>query len=809
MERKAGGPAFCTQTLPIVTQHFSCTIECSCLLIKGIETRLWINMGRQSSIVDRQVFDVVLRELENDDKISVFTVYERIQSSNSPLKRTKKNILLNSIERAITELQHDSNDSDAQLSEHEKLAPDAEDANANAMNERMRASMRKQLQRNGTTPVHSEGEQTRNLSQDAPEVKSSGKKRNVDSTDQRPAKRSRTKENGVLPAPTYVSLADIGGMDHIISRFTELLMLPLLRPERYLKRGLKIPRGILLHGPPGCGKTMLCEALAGELGLPWLPIQGPSIVSGMSGESERALRQHFEAAIEAAPCIMFIDEIDAITPKRETAQREMERRIVGQLLTCMDDLALEKTGGKPVIVLAATNRPDSLDPALRRAGRFDEEINVGVPSERTRESILRAQTRRTEISPDVDFAKLAKLTPGFVGADLESLISKAGSQSNARYLAAIKALSDALPLSGRYPASVNHEKEPMGSGSATDMDVDSTVTTTQSVPPLSETIQSFRHTKFILDQRLEPEASSDVLTMSDFVSALPHVQPSAKREGFATIPDTTWASIGALLDVRKQLHNAIVEPIRNPDKYRRFGISVPAGVLLWGPPGCGKTLLAKAVANESKANFISVKGPELLNKFVGESERAVRQVFLRAASSVPCVIFFDELDALVPRRDDSLSEASARVVNTLLTELDGLTARGDIYVIAATNRPEMIDPAMLRPGRLGKHLQVWLPGAEERVEILKTLLRKMPVRNEDDRAEFAKVAQELSNFSGADLSSLAYEAAQRAVEQGSDVLERIHLEEAVPGIKPSVNEQDLARYERFKEGFFQRGVPRR
>lgn len=343
MERKAGGPAFCTQTLPIVTQHFSCTIECSCLLIKGIETRLWINMGRQSSIVDRQVFDVVLRELENDDKISVFTVYERIQSSNSPLKRTKKNILLNSIERAITELQHDSNDSDAQLSEHEKLAPDAEDANANAMNERMRASMRKQLQRNGTTPVHSEGEQTRNLSQDAPEVKSSGKKRNVDSTDQRPAKRSRTKENGVLPAPTYVSLADIGGMDHIISRFTELLMLPLLRPERYLKRGLKIPRGILLHGPPGCGKTMLCEALAGELGLPWLPIQGPSIVSGMSGESERALRQHFEAAIEAAPCIMFIDEIDAITPKRETAQREMERRIVGQLLTCMGRSYREQT----------------------------------------------------------------------------------------------------------------------------------------------------------------------------------------------------------------------------------------------------------------------------------------------------------------------------------------------------------------------------------------------------------------------------------------------------------------------------------
>jgi len=583
-------------------------------------------------------------------------------------------------------------------------------------------------------------------------------------------------------------------MDAVIEEFKEYLMLPLLRPQRYMSRGLKIPRGILLHGPPGCGKTMLCEAVAGELGLPWLPIQGPAIVSGMSGESEKALRQHFEAAIEAAPCIMFIDEIDAITPKRETAQREMERRIVGQLLTCMGDLALEKTGGKAVIVLAATNRPDSLDPALRRAGRFDTEINIGVPNEAVRESILRAQTRRTDLSEDVDFRRLAKSTPGFVGADLESLIYKAGSESNARYLKALKEQSEA---------------EAASSGG---MEVDNGVdvgeqqpSDAQSAKQLSATVASFRQLKNILDNNREPDSltASDAITMKDFLAAIKRVQPSAKREGFATIPDTTWSNIGALKKVRDELHNAIVEPIRDPDKYARFGINVPAGVLLWGPPGCGKTLLAKAVAHESKANFISVKGPELLNKYVGESERAIRQVFFRAASSAPCIVFFDELDALVPRRDDSLSDASARVVNTLLTELDGLNTREDIYVIAATNRPEMIDPAMLRPGRLGKHLQVKLPDGTERGAIMRTLLEKMPVlqgRDIDSLARFAEEAN-FDGFSGADLSSLAYEAAQIAVQESAETLGLSHLQRAAIPLRPSVNAEDQKRYKRFEEGF--------
>ena len=560
--------------------------------------------------------------------------------------------------------------------------------------------------------------------------------------------------------PVHVSLADVGGAETVIQQLEDLIVLPLLQPQIYITSKIQPPRGVLLHGPPGCGKTMIANAFAAELGVPFISLSAPSIVSGMSGESEKALREHFEEAKKMAPCLVFIDEIDAITPKRESAQREMEKRIVAQLLTCMDDLALEKTGGKAVIVMAATNRPDSLDPALRRGGRFDKEINISVPDEGVREQILRALTRQMSLSGNLDFRLLAKLTPGFVGADLSDLVSTAGSAAIKRFLGTLKA-------------------------AASEMEIDSDPSISNKVLDLRRLIKRAKESSM-------EGASAIAITSDDFITALPKIQPSSKREGFATIPDTTWADIGALRPVREELLTAIVEPIRHPEKYARVGITAPTGVLLWGPPGCGKTLLAKAVANESRANFISVKGPELLNKYVGESERAVRQVFVRARSSIPCVIFFDELDALVPKRDDALSESSARVVNTLLTELDGLSNREGIYVIAATNRPDIIDPAMLRPGRLETLLFVDLPGREERAEILQTLARNLGI---SFKPAIADVARDCEGFSGADLESLLRRAGYAAIKRDDDIkLE--DFEKAKDSVRPSVG--DLRKYDRLK-----------
>lgn len=565
--------------------------------------------------------------------------------------------------------------------------------------------------------------------------------------------------------PTHVSLADLGGLDDVIQDLSDLLILPMTRPQVFLSSNVQPPRGVLLHGPPGCGKTMIANAFAAELAVPFISISAPSIVSGMSGESEKALREHFEEAKRLAPCLVFIDEIDAITPKRESAQREMEKRIVAQLLTCMDDLALEKTDGKPVIVLAATNRPDSLDAALRRGGRFDKEINMSVPSEPVREQILRALTRKMRLADDLDFQTLAKRTPGFVGADLNDLVSTAGSAAIKRYLNILKSHSD------------EEEME------IEDLDGLS--------PKVKELRRLITHAK---QAPMGEETQPVLVSNADFFTALPKIQPSSKREGFATIPDTTWADIGALGDIREELVTAVVEPIKNPQIYAQVGITAPTGVLLWGPPGCGKTLLAKAVANESRANFISVKGPELLNKYVGESERAVRQVFVRARSSIPCVIFFDELDALVPRRDDTLSEASARVVNTLLTELDGLGSnRQGIFVIAATNRPDIIDPAMLRPGRLETLLFVNLPSPQERVEILQTLVRKLPLQFDD--LQLKMLGESCDGFSGADLTSLLRRAGYAAIKR-RDVIRFEDLVSAKACIRPSVT--DLKKYERLK-----------
>ncbi|ODV91594.1 hypothetical protein CANCADRAFT_73317 [Tortispora caseinolytica NRRL Y-17796] len=620
-------------------------------------------------------------------------------------------------------------------------------------------------------------------------------KKDSDSTPEPSRKRDRTgkelKKKQDRSPPANVRLSDLGGVDSTIERVLELIAMPLLHPEVYIHTGIDPPRGVLLHGPPGCGKTLLANAIAGELGVPFISISAPSVISGMSGESEKKIREVFDEARSLAPCLMFIDEIDAITPKRESAQREMERRVVAQLLTSMDSLSMANTGGQAVVIIGATNRPDSLDAALRRAGRFDTEIAMTVPSEASRERILRVLSKKLRITGDFDFAALAKMTPGFVGADLNALTSAAG-------VCAIKRIFEYLKGTEIDTSSMDVDDSP------------------------SSLIKKFidAHPDPLTPEQLEPLS----ISLADFITALPTIQPSSKREGFTTVPDVTWADVGALGPIRKELQMAIVQPIMRPDLYKSVGITAPSGVLLWGPPGCGKTLLAKAVANESRANFISVRGPELLNKYVGESERAVRQVFLRARASVPCVIFFDELDALVPKRDEALSESSARVVNTLLTELDGLNDRQSVYVIGATNRPDMIDAAMLRPGRLDKPLFVQLPTETERYEILRTLTRKTPLSDDVD-IKLLAADNRGRNFSGADLAALVREAAVVALhERISKSLEHehsengirqyelppiyanesdeqikvgaIHFEKAFNNVKPSVSDEDRGKYDR-------------
>ncbi|NXJ79142.1 NVL protein, partial [Trogon melanurus] len=496
-----------------------------------------------------------------------------------------------------------------------------------------------------------------------------------------------------------VKFEDVGGNDETLKEICKMLI-HVCHPEVYNHLGVVPPRGFLLHGPPGCGKTLLAQAIAGELELPMLKVAATEMVSGVSGESEQKLRELFEQAVSSAPCVLFIDEIDAITPKREVASKDMERRIVAQFLTCMDDLN-NVAATTQVLVIGATNRPDSLDPALRRAGRFDREICLGIPDEAAREKILRTLCRKLKLPESFEFRHLARLTPGYVGADLMALCREAAMCTVNRVL-----IKSEKQKRKHIHAGGNTAGEDMGVG-ADILD------------------ELWRLLDLLKKQDPLPEEQLQKLCieMNDFIVALSSVQPSAKREGFVTIPDVTWADIGALEDVREELTMAILAPVRNPEQFKALGLTTPAGVLLAGPPGCGKTLLAKAVANESGLNFISVKGPELLNMYVGESERAVRQVFQRARNSAPCVIFFDEVDALCPRRSDRESGASVRVVNQLLTEMDGLENRQQVFIMAATNRPDIIDPAILRPGRLDKTLYVGLPPPEDRLAILKTITK--------------------------------------------------------------------------------------
>ena len=492
-----------------------------------------------------------------------------------------------------------------------------------------------------------------------------------------------------VPQVTY---EDIGGLREEIQKVREMIELPLRHPEIFEKLGIEAPKGVLLHGPPGTGKTLLAKAVANESNSHFISISGPEIMSKFYGESEARLREIFKEAKEKAPSIMFVDEIDSIAPKREEVTGEVERRVVSQLLSLMDGL---EARGK-VIVMAATNRPNAIDQALRRPGRFDREIEIKVPDKRGRLEILQIHTHHMPLDTDVDQDKIAAITHGFVGADLEYLCKEA----------AMKCLRRLLP-------ELNLE-----------------------------------------DEKLAPDVLNKlIITMNDFENAIKDVMPSAMREVYLEPPDVHWSDIGGLEEVKHELQEAVEWPMRFPDMYNKLGHTIPKGVLLHGPSGTGKTMLAKAVATESEANFISVKGPELLSKWVGESEKGVREIFRRARQASPCVIFFDEIDSIAPVRglEGSGHASTERMVSQLLTELDGIDEMRGVVVLAATNRADMIDPALLRPGRFDKIIYVPNPDIKTREKILELNSQGKPISND---LNLKRISELTDGFSGADVAAV-------------------------------------------------------
>ncbi len=536
-----------------------------------------------------------------------------------------------------------------------------------------------------------------------------------------------------VPEVTY---EDIGGLKEEIKKVREMVELPLKHPELFERLGIEPPKGVLLYGPPGTGKTLLAKAVANESGATFFSINGPEIMSKWYGQSEENLRKVFESAEKSAPSIIFIDEIDAIAPKREEVTGEVERRVVSQLLTLMDGL---KSRGK-VIVIGATNRPNAIDPALRRPGRFDREIEIGVPDKEGRKEIFMIHTRGMPLDKSVDIDKLAERTYGYVGADIAAVCKEA----------AMHALRRILPTLGEI-------KE---------------------------------------DKPLDPEVLKKlVVTAEDFEYALKFVEPSAMREVLIEKPNVTWDDIGDLEEAKKELREAIELPLKHKEAFERLGIKPSRGILLFGPPGCGKTLLAKAVAHESDANFILVSGPEILSKWVGESEKKIREIFHRAKQVAPAIICFDEIDALAPIRGRSITDVTERIVSQLLTLMSGLEELKDVYVLATTNRPDMLDPALLRPGRFDKQILIGVPDTNGRKEILKVHTRKMPLAKD---VNIDELAEKTEGFSGADIEALCREAALNALRRDINAKEvtKEDFEKALKVISPSVSKEMNKYYEK-------------
>ena len=564
------------------------------------------------------------------------------------------------------------------------------------------------------------------------------------------AKAVQVAKEGGVPSISY---EDIGGVRNEISRVREMIELPLRHPELFKRLGVEAPKGVLLYGPPGTGKTLLAKAVAHETNANFYTIGGPEIMSKYYGESEEKLRNIFKNAEEKAPSIIFIDEIDSIAPKREEVTGEVERRIVAQLLSLMDGMS---TRGK-VVVIGATNRINAIDPALRRPGRFDREIEIGVPDKEGRLEILQIHTRGMPLDKDVDLEKIASMSHGFVGADLQSLAKEA----------AIRALRKVLP----------------------EIDL-----TAESIP--SDTLRKI------------------IVTMDDFTNVLQEMEPSALREVFVEVPNVTWNDIGGLSDVKQELQEAVEWPLKYQSLFTHSDAVPPKGILLYGPPGTGKTLIAKAAAHESEANFISIKGPELLSKWVGESEKGVREVFRKARGAAPCIVFFDEIDAIAPTRGGAGSDShvTERLISQLLTELDGLEILTNVVVIAATNRPDIIDPALLRPGRFDRLLYVPPPDKQSRVHVLKIHTKKKPLA---DDVKIDVLADQTEGYTGADIAALASAAVMLALrehvakykdpKEAERTKEELkihmsHFEEAMKKIRP-LSKQEIDMYKNVSEQF--------
>ncbi|MFH1229192.1 MAG: CDC48 family AAA ATPase [Candidatus Aenigmatarchaeota archaeon] len=540
-------------------------------------------------------------------------------------------------------------------------------------------------------------------------------------------------ESKKLPDVTY---EDIGGLSEIVPKIREMIEIPLRRPEVFERLGIDPPKGVLLYGVPGTGKTLIAKAVANEAGANFISVAGPEFMSKFYGESEENLRKIFEEADKNAPTIIFIDEIDAIAPKREQVVGEVERRVVSTLLTQMDGL---KSRGK-VIVIAATNMPNALDPALRRTGRFDREIEIPVPDKKGRKEILQIHTRRMPMDKDVDLDHLAEITYGYVGADLAGVAKEAGMYALRRVIPDITSLKEE-----------------------------------EQIP--KEILERLRVTK------------------EDFEYALRMVQPSAMREVMVEVPKVKWVDVGGMNEVKETLKEAVELPLQHPEAFTRLGIKPPRGILLYGPPGCGKTYIVKALANESGANFISVKGPEILTMWVGESERKLREVFKRAKQVAPAIILFDEIDALAPKRGMNLgSKATEQIVSQMLTEMSGIEEMEGVVVIGTTNRPDIVDSALLRPGRFDRQIYVPAPDEKTRLEILKVHTKAMPLKG----VSLDKLAKETDGYSGADLEALSREAGMFALREDLKAKEITakHFDKALKKVKPSIVEDPTIKYQK-------------